>query len=434
MANEILDKIDEFGNAVEEMRKSNDERLEKIEKGSESRAKELDIQTDKWNMKIDVALKEIKFLKDEKEKDKTRIEILEALADRPKGTPSEQLEKRHLQVWAKSLRSGFKDERLKSECQDLAEKIMASKMEQKVDGVLMGAALLGGNAVPTEISRIIEELVLNQSEIVSEVKNVNAGTSDYNELVSISGANGGFVGETGSRTQTNTPNLRKVTITHGELYAYPKISNWSMDDIFFNVVDWVQNDVAETFAVSLATSIHSGNGSNNLTGMTNATAVATDDYASPLRAAAAFEYIANANSPVTTLTGDDLIDLQVTLRARYQGNAKFAMSSVTQGAVRKLKDTTNNYIWQTNYQAGQPATLLGKPIFTWEDLPPIAANSLSIMYGDFKRAYLLAKIGAMGMVQDSVTAPGYVNLFTYQRYGGIPLNNDSVKILKMSAS
>ena len=140
------------------------------------------------------------------------------------------------------------------------------------------------------------------------------------------------------------------------------------------------------------------------------------------------------NSPVTTLTGDDIIDLQIGLKSRYQANAKFAMSSVTQGAVRKLKDTTNQYLWQPNYQAGQPATLLGKPIFTWEDLPTIAGNSLSIAYGDFSRAYVLAKIGGLNMVRDNVTAVGYTNFFTYQRYGGIPLNNDSVKFLKFAAS
>lgn len=430
MANEILDKIDEFGNAVEEMRTANDERLEKIEKGSESRAKELDIQTDKWNAKIDASLSEIKALKEEKEKSQTRLEILEALADRPKGTPTEQMEKKHLDTWVKFLRTGMTDRNLESECKDLGKKVM----EAKADTVLMGTALLGGNAVPTQISTAIENLVLAQSDIVNEVGSVTAGTSDYNELVTIAGANGGFVGEAGSRVQTNAPNIRKVTITHGELYAYPKVSNWSMDDIFFDVLNWLENDIAETQAVTLATSIYSGNGTNNLTGMTNSAPTASDDYASPMRAAAVYEYIANANSPVTTLAGDDLIDLQVGLQARYQGNAKFAMSSVTQGAVRKLKDTTNQYLWQPNYQAGQAPTLLGKPIFTWEDLPTIAANSLSIAYGDFSRAYVLARIGGLNMVRDEVTAPGYVNFFSYQRFGGIPRNNNAVKFLKFSAT
>ena len=426
MPNEILEKIDEFGQAVTQMRETYDKSLEKLEQGSEARAKELEIQSDKWNTKIDEALKHIKNLQEEKQKDQTRIELLEAFAERPKGTPTEQMEAKQFDAWVGYVRSGMSDQKLKNEYDDLSKKIMESKAGE----VSIGTALLGGNAVPTVISTAIEELVLAQSQIVDRVKVVNASTSDYNELVTIRGANGGFVGEAGSRTQTTSPNIRKVTITHGELYAYPKVSNWALNDIFFNVVNWLQNDIAETTAVTLATSIYSGNGSDNLTGMTNSAPTAADDYASPMRAAAVYEYIPVSSSPATSLVGDDLIDLQVALKSRYQNNAQFAMNSVTQGAIRKLKDTTNQYIWQPNYQVGQPATLLGKPIFTWEDLPNVAASSLSVAYGDFSRAYLLARIGPMGMVRDEVTAPGYVNFFTYQRYGGIPLNNDAVKFLK----
>ena len=208
-----------------------------------------------------------------------------------------------------------------------------------------------------------------------------------------------------------------------------------MNDILFDVINWVTEDVADTFAVTLSTSIYSGNGSSNLTGMTNSAPTASDDYASPMRAAAVYEYIAAANSPNASLSGDDLIDLQVAVKSRYQTNAQWAMSSTMMGVVRKLKDTTNQYLWQPNYQAGQPATLLGKPVFMWEDMPTaVTGNALAVAYGDWMRAYVLAKIGNMGMVRDEVTAPGYVNLFTYQRYGGIPLNNDAVKFLKIAAS
>ena len=430
MANEILEKIDEFGQAVQDMRSTYDKSLEEIKKGNDSRAKELEVQADKANQKIDAAMKALNTLQEEKERQKTQIEILEALLDRPKGTPTEQLEQKYTQTWVKHVRGGMQDRELQAELKDLGHKIM----EAKADTVLVGTALQGGNGVPTEINRQIEDLVVAQSEIVGNVKNVTAGSSDYNELVTIRGANGGFVAEAGSRSQTNAPNIRKVTATFGELYAYPKVSNWSLEDILFNVVNWLTNDIAETFAVTLSTSIYSGNGSGNLTGMTNSAPTSSDDYASPMRAAAVYEYIATGLSPVTTLSADSIIDLQVGLNPRYQGNAKFTMSSTTQGAVRKLKDTTNQYLWQPNYQAGQPATLLGKPIFTWEDMPTIAANSLSIAYGDFSRAYVLAKIGGMNMIRDEVTAAGYTNFFTYQRYGGIPLNNNAVKFLKFAAS
>ena len=299
----------------------------------------------------------------------------------------------------------------------------------------MVAALLGGNAVPQVIGAAIERLMLAASDILPEVKMVTAGTSDYNELVTIPGANGGWVAEAGSRAQTNNPNIRKVTITHGELFAYPKISNWSLNDIMFNVVDWVQSDIADTMGISLSTAIFNGSGSSQPTGMTHSAPTSGTDGASPMRAAAVFQYVAGGQSPVTTLIGDNLIDVQTKLRRPYRGNAKWAMNTTTEGAVRKLKDSYGQYLWQTNYQAGNPATLLGRPIIIWEDLgDTTSANALPVAYGDFTRAYLLAKIGMMEMVQDKVTAPGYTQFFTYQRWGGIPLNNDAVKFLKMAAA
>lgn len=430
MANEILEKIDEFGTAVTQMRKANDERLEKLEKGAEARAKELDIQADKWNLKIDESMKMLKSLRDQSEKDKARLEILEALADRPKGTPTEQLEQKHLKSWVKFVRGGMADGNLKKECEEYYAKEMESK------DVTVGTANAGGNAVPSIIGREIERLVLKFSDIVNEVKTVTAGSGDYSELVTISGANGGWSAETGSRTNNTTPLLRKVTVTHGELYAYPKVSNWSLNDIFFDVENWLASENAETFAVSLATAIFNGDGSSKPTGMTNSAPTASDDYASPLRAAAVYEYLSTANSPTNTaLSADNIIDLQYLLRPRYQTNAKFAMNSTVQGAVRKLKDSNNQYLWQSNLQVGQPPTLLGKEIFTWEDLGNDAtANSLPIAYGDFRRGYLLTKIGGMTMIVNEVGTPGYTQFYTAQRYGGIPLNNDAVKFLKLSAS
>jgi HK97 family phage major capsid protein len=433
MANEILQKIEEFGEAVAQMRKANDESLAEMKKGNESRAKELEIQSDRWNKKIDEAMKSINGLNKENEAYKTRVEILEALADRPKGTPTEQLEKKHLQTWLKFVRSGMKDNGLEAEVSHLQKQIVEA--ETKANEVLSTVALQGGNAVPRVISAEIEKLVLKMSEILVNVNVVTSGSADYNELVTISGANGGYVAETGTRSQTVAPNIRKVTPTHGELYAFPRASNWSLEDLLFNVVAWLTDNVADTFAVSIATNIHSGNGSAKPTGMVNSAPTNVDDYASPMRAAAVYEYIATGSSPITTApTMDDLIDLQVALRRPYQPNAKFTMNSITLGQLRQRKDTTGQYLWQPSVQAGAPDTLLGKPVFIWEDMANYAANALPIAYGDFRRAYTFTYIGSMSMIRDNVTVPGFTNFLVAQRSGGIPRNNDSVKFLKQIAS
>lgn len=431
MSNPILEKIDEFGEAVESMRKANDESLAELKKGNESRAKELEIQADRANKKIDEALKVINTLSRENEANKARVELLEALADRPKGTPSEQLEQKHTQAWVKLMRAGMKDSNLEAEVKSIYKQLV----ETKVDSVLSQTALNGGNAVPKIISDTIEKLELAQSEILQQVNVVSSGSPDYNELVTISGANGGWSSETGSRSQSNAPNLRKVTITHGELYAFPRASNWSLNDLMFDVIGWLTQDAADTFAISVSTAIHSGNGSSKPTGMTNSAPTNVDDYASPARAAAVYEYVATGSSPVTTAPKfDDLINLQSTLRRPYQPNAKWTMNSTTMGKLRMLKDTTNNYLWQPSTQLGTPDLLLGKPVFIWEDMAAYGANALPIAYGDFRRAYTYAKIGGMTMIRDEVTVPGFTNFLLAQRAGGIPRNHNAVKFLKQIAS
>jgi HK97 family phage major capsid protein len=431
MANEILQKIDEFGEAVVQMRKAHEESITEMKKGNESRAKELEIQSDRWNKKIDELLKVTSALNKENEQQKTRLEILEALADRPKGTPTEQLEQKHAQTWEKYLRSGFKDSALESEVKGLEKQII----QHKANEVLSGVALQGGNAVPRIVSEAIDKLVLKLSDILPEVNNVTAGSPDYNELVTIAGANGGWSSETGTRSQSRAANLRKVTITHGELYAFPRASNWSLQDLFFDVLGWLSQDAADTFAVSISTAIHAGTGSSQPTGMTTGAPTNVDDYASPMRAAAVFEYIATASSPITTEPNiDDLIDLQVAVRRPYQPNAKWAMNSVTMGKLRQKKDTQGQYLWQPSVQVGVPDLLLGKPVIVWEDMANYAGSAIPIAYGDFRRAYTFAKIGAMTMIRDEVTVPGFTNFLMAQRAGGIPRNNDAVKFLKQIAS
>ena len=163
--------------------------------------------------------------------------------------------------------------------------------------VTIGTPAAGGYAVPEEIAREIEELERKFSPVRSLVKVVQVGSSDYKELVSIGGASSGWVGETGSRTATTTSQLRERAPTHGELYAYPQASEWSLDDIFFNVEAWLAEEVAESFAINEGDAVIRGNGTSKPTGMLNTTPVTTADFASPLRNAAAYQYIASPSVP-----------------------------------------------------------------------------------------------------------------------------------------
>ena len=58
----------------------------------------------------------------------------------------------------------------------------------------------------------------------------------------------------------------------------------------------------------------------------------------------------------TAITTDEVISLIYALKAPYRKNAKFLMNDATVSALRKLKDSNGQYLWQPSLQAGQPDT------------------------------------------------------------------------------
>ena len=237
---------------------------------------------------------------------------------------------------------------------------------------------------------------------------------------------------TGTRSATATPTLREITPTHGELYAYPQVSEWSLDDVFFNVESWLSESVGESFAVAEATSVLSGNGTNQPTGMLNSAPTAVSDETAT-RAAAVYEFIANVDAGLALLP-DILIDTQYKLNSAYQMGAVWAMNSTTAGAVRKLKDQNDQYLWQPSMIVGQPDTLLGKPVTIWEQMATIANNAHPIAYGNFRRGYVIADRVGMRITRDEITTPGYVKFYIRRRTGGKIRNSQAIKLLKIAAA
>ena len=358
-----------------------------------------------------------------------RIEILEAVSSRPGNTVQAKAKDEERAAFVAAFRKGFQD----MEANHAYKQAQHKCRELEGKAVTIGTPGDGGYAVPEEISRAIESLILKQSDIVSAVKNVMVGSSDYKELVSIYGTTSGWVAETGSRAETGTANLRERAPTFGELYAYPKVSNWALEDIFFNVVDWLVADASAGMSVALATAIYNGDGSAKPTGFVNTAPTTSADYSSPLRAAAVYQYVpCNATSP-QSVNADDIIDLVYTLAPGYRANAQFMMGTATQGAVRKLKDTQGQYLWQPSLAAGQPDRLLGYVVGTWENLPT-TADGFPVAFGDFARGYVLASRNGLQITNNPYGTIGYTSFYIRKRYGGCPLNNDAVKLLKLADS
>jgi HK97 family phage major capsid protein len=131
---------------------------------------------------------------------------------------------------------------------------------------------------------------------------------------------------------------------------------------------------------------------------------------------------------------DVLVDLIYAVKAGYRQNAVFVMNRKTQSAIRKFKDTTGHYLWQPPAQLGGKASLLTFPVIEAEDMPDIAANSLSIAFGDFGRGYLVVDRAGVSVLRDPYTAKPYVLFYTTKRVGGGVQDFDAIKVMKFAAS
>lgn len=86
-----------------------------------------------------------------------------------------------------------------------------------------------------------------------------------------------------------------------------------------------------------------------------------------------------------TIIYDDLIDLEHSVDPDYRRNAKFMMHDNSVKVLKKLKDSSQRPIWLPGYADGlarsTPDTILGYGIQVNQDMPVMAANAKSIVFG-----------------------------------------------------
>ena len=309
--------------------------------------------------------------------------------------------------------------------------------------VTIGSTTAGGFAVPEVIDRDIETEMKTGTPWLDLAKVVAADSAEYRHLVSDRGLSSGWVGESGNRSETGTMGFREIVPTHGELYSNPKLSNWAVSDVFFDLAGFVREHVAEEFAYQLDSKVVNGDGSNTLTGLLNSSPESASDDGSPARTAGVFQYVPTGISDgfgsLSTTSpehypADVLIDTVKTLRSPYRARASWVMNSNTWAAVQKFRDADGRSLVGMNLSTAAPEMLLGYPVFISESMPDVGANAHPIGFGDWKRAYLLVRYHQLMLIRDDVTSKGFTFLYFSRRYGGKPLNDQAAKFVKCAVS
>jgi HK97 family phage major capsid protein len=129
---------------------------------------------------------------------------------------------------------------------------------------------------------------------------------------------------------------------------------------------------------------------------------------------------------------DYLITLFHSVLAPYRNSSScsWLMSDPTAAMVRKVKTADGVYAWQPSVVAGQPDTILGKPVYIDTNVPDAAVSVESILFGDWRS--LVVRIAGGFRFERSDEFAFNADLVTYRalvRHGSVSVDANALKSL-----
>ncbi len=286
----------------------------------------------------------------------------------------------------------------------------------------------GGYLVAPQIADTIKSVLNGGQSLRSVAQVVEVNATSYDVLIDQADVGAGWASELSSSSETDSPQVERITIPVHELSAMPRASQRLLDDTAFDLEAWLAGSIAAKFARTEAAAFIGGNGSEKPTGILSHPIVEDSIWNW-----GEIGYVASgADGDLTD--PDKLIDLVYALGAQYRANATFVMNSKTVSLVRKMKDSDGRFLWSDGMGAGEPARLLGHPVLVCEDMPDIASGSASIAFGDFRAGYTVVERPDLRVLRDPFSAKPHVLFYASKRVGGDVSDFAAIKVMKFSAS
>lgn len=275
----------------------------------------------------------------------------------------------------------------------------------------------GGYLCPTEFERQIVQALQDQN-VMRRLCKVITTENDRKIPVAASHTVANWTAENAAFTESN-PTFGQLEIDAYKLTDLIKVSTELLEDSMFDLEGYIAGEFAYAFGAAEEQAFCVGSGVGQPTGLFTAKGA-------PVGVTAA---------SATAITTDEVINLIYSLKAPYRKNAKFLMNDATVSALRKLKDSNGQYLWQPSVQAGQPDRLLGYEIETSPYVPTMAAGAYAIAFGDFKNYWIADRSGrTVQRLNELYSTNGQVGFVSTERVDGKIILPEGIKLLKMKAS
>jgi HK97 family phage major capsid protein len=244
-----------------------------------------------------------------------------------------------------------------------------------------GSATAGGNTVKTSFREQLYAHMIEVSGVLSAGPTILNTTSGETFEVPVTTAHSTAALTTeGSAISESDPAFAKRSLGAYKYGVIVQVSRELLDDTSVDLEGYIAMQAGRACGNALGAHLVTGTGTSQPSGIVTGASVG----------------VTGGAGVTGAFTADNLIDLMFSVIAPYRNSASCAwmMKDSTLAAVRKLKDTTNQYLWQPSIQVGVPDTLLGKPVYTDPNVAAPALSAKSLVFGDIA-AYFVRLAGGV---------------------------------------
>ena len=291
-------------------------------------------------------------------------------------------------------------------------------MPAVTNALQIGTDSEGGYLVPDEYERTLVEALEEENIFRQMAKVIKTSSGDRKIPVVASKGTASWIDEEGAFPESDD-SFGQVSIGAYKLGTMIKVSEELLNDSVFDLPSYISREFARRIGAKEEEAFFTGDGKGKPLGVLAATGGAETG----VTAASA-----------TAVTADELMDLYYSLKSPYRKKSVWVLNDSTIKAIRKLKDSTEQYLWQPSLTAGAPDTILGRPVRTSAYMPAIAAGAKTIAFGDFSYYWIADRQGrSFKRLNELFAATGQVGFLASQRVDGKMILAEAVKVLEQKA-
>ena len=298
-------------------------------------------------------------------------------------------------------------------------KAMKNKASFEVQNALqVGTDSEGGYLVPDEFERTLVEALQEENLFRQLATIITTSSGDRKIPVVASKGTASWVDEEGAIPESDDA-FGQVSIGAYKLATMIKVSEELLSDSVFNLERYIAKEFGRRIGAKEEEAFFTGDGTGKPTGIFHSTGGAG---------------VGVTAASASAISIDEIMDLFYSLKSPYRKNAAFVTNDATIKAIRKLKDGNGQYLWQPSVTAGQPDSLLNRPLKTSAYVPVIASAAKTIAFGDFSYYWVADRQGrSFQRLNELFAVTGQVGFKATQRVDGKLILAEAVKVLQMKA-